>query len=69
MRYEVRFRLAGEEHAEQLDASDAAAAAQSIHETYGRTPELFELLSVNLLDDPHAGEGDVRPTEGARAKG
>jgi len=52
MRYDVTYQVAGEEHTDRVDAPDAAAAAAAIHDAHGRTSELFELISVQLLDEP-----------------
>jgi hypothetical protein len=51
MKYEVRFQIGGEEHAEPVEADDAATAAQRIQEQYQTSHESFELIQVHLLDD------------------
>jgi hypothetical protein len=56
MRYAVTYQVGGEEHIDELDATDAAAAVASVHEAHGRSPELFELISVQLLDAPDGTE-------------
>ena len=57
MRYEVTYQVGGDERVEQVDAPDAASAAASVQETFGRTEELFELIYVHLLDAvPASGE-------------
>ena len=50
MRYAVTYQVGGAEHVEELEAADAAAAAAAVHDTHGRSAELFELISVQLLD-------------------
>ncbi len=50
MRYEVTYQVGGDERVEQVDAADAASAAATVQETFGRTEELFELIYVHLLD-------------------
>ena len=52
MRYDVTYQVAGEEHTERVDAPDAAAAAAAIHDAHGRSSDMFELISVQLLDEP-----------------
>lgn len=57
MRYAVTYQVGGDEHVDELDAADAAAAVSAVHDTHGRSPEMFELISVQLLDgadDPDA---------------
>ena len=56
MRYAVTYQVGGEEHIDELDAADAAAAVASVHDSHGRSPELFELISVQLLDDLDGSE-------------
>ncbi len=51
MRYEVTFQVAGEERTELVDAPDAATAAATIEAEHGRTPEMFELIQVHLIED------------------
>lgn len=51
MRYDVTYWVEGEERTDRLDAPDAASAAAVVQEAYGRAEGLFELISVNLLDD------------------
>ena len=52
MRYDVTYQVAGEEHTDRVEAPDAAAAAAAIHEAHGRSSDMFELISVQLLDEP-----------------
>ena len=65
MRYDVTYQVAGEQHTERIDAPDAAAAAAAIHDAHGRSSDLFELISVQFLDEPsyplhtHANGGTV----------
>lgn len=51
MRYAVTYLVSGERRADRVEAPDAAAAVAVVHETRGREPHAFELLSVLLLDD------------------
>jgi hypothetical protein len=51
MRYEVTFQVAGEERTETVDAPDAATVVATVEAEYGRTPELFELIQVRLIED------------------
>jgi len=56
MQYQVTFQLAGEERTEAVDAPDAATAVSKIQFDFGRTDELFELISVQV--DESAAEND-----------
>jgi len=59
MRYEVTFQVDGAERTEAVDAADAASAVAVIEAEHGRTPELFELIQVHLLDE--VGAEDTSP--------
>ena len=59
MRYEVTFQIDGEERTEPVDAPDAATAVATVEAEHGRTPELFELIQVHLIEEISA-EDDVR---------
>lgn len=59
MRYEVTFQVSGEEQTELVDAPDAASAAATVEAEHGRTPELFELIQVHLIEDV-ASEDEVQ---------
>ena len=61
MRYEVTFQIAGDERTETVDAPDAATAVATVEVEHGRTPELFELIQVHLIEDISA-EDEVRAT-------
>lgn len=50
MHYAITFQVGGEEHTQEVDAPDAATAAELIRDERGKTDELFELISVQLLD-------------------
>jgi hypothetical protein len=52
MHYQVTFQLAGEERTESVDAPDAATAVSKIQFDFGRTDELFELISVQVDESP-----------------
>lgn len=64
MRYEVTFQVDGEERTEAVEAPDAAAAVAAIESEHGRTPELFELIQVHLLDDVVPEEAPQAPILG-----
>lgn len=69
MHYQVTFQLAGEERTESVDAPDAATAVSKIQFDFGRTDELFELISVQVdetLDDDAEGD-DAEPTSASGA--
>ncbi len=59
MHYEVTFQIAGDERTESVDAPDAATAVATVEAEHGRTPELFELIQVHLIEDISA-EDEVR---------
>ena len=52
MHYEVRYQIAGDEFATTIDADDAATAAQAVQEQFLTGDESFELIQVQLLDEP-----------------
>ena len=52
MRYDVTYQIGGEERTDRVEAPDAAAAAAAVHDAHGRSADLFELISVQLLDEP-----------------
>jgi hypothetical protein len=51
MRYEVRYQVGGEEFSAEVDANDAAMAASMVQDENLGSPEVFELIQVQLLDD------------------
>jgi hypothetical protein len=51
MRYEVRYQVGGEEFSAEVDANDAAMAATMVQDEHLGSPEIFELIQVQLLDD------------------
>lgn len=53
MLYEVTFQVGGEEQRDRVDAPDAAGAAAAVRERHGRSPEMFELLLVHLVEEDH----------------
>lgn len=61
MHYQVTFQLAGEERTESVDAPDAATAVSKIQFDFGRTDELFELISVQVDETP-AEDDDAAST-------
>ncbi len=54
MHYEVTFQIAGDERTESVDAPDAASAVAAVEAEHGRTPDLFELIQVHLIEDVSA---------------
>ena len=54
MRYDVTFQVGGEERVERVDAPDAASAVEAIRAAHRGTTDLFELIQVQLLDDPES---------------
>ena len=50
MRYEVRYQVGGEEFSAEVDANDAASAASMVQDENLGSPEVFELIQVQLLD-------------------
>lgn len=56
MHYEVRYQIAGDEFAATIDAEDAATAAQAVQEQFLTGDESFELIQVQLMDEPADGE-------------
>lgn len=64
MQYQVTFQLAGEERTEAVDAPDAATAVSKIQFDFGRTDELFELISVQV-DEPATEDDDAASVPGA----
>ena len=58
MRYDVTYQVSGEERTDRIEAPDAAAAAAAMHDAHGRSSEMFELISVQLLDEPTHPEHD-----------
>lgn len=51
MRYDVTFQIAGDERTETVDAPDAATAVATVEAEFGRTPDLFELIQVHLIEE------------------
>jgi len=64
MRYDVTYQVGGEERTDRIDAPDAASAVAQVQETHGRTAEMFELISVNLLDEMPDQAGAREPDHG-----
>jgi hypothetical protein len=63
MRYDVIYRVAGEERTAHLDAPDAAAAAAASEAAHGRTAAPYELVCVRLLDQMPTSTRLPRPSE------
>jgi hypothetical protein len=51
MRYDVRYQVGGEEFSQEIDAEDAAMAASMVQDEFLASPEVFELIQVQLLDE------------------
>lgn len=51
MRYEVTFQSGGEQTTAGVEADSAAEAAQTVQLEHGHGEDLFELISVQLLDE------------------
>ncbi|HEV2108113.1 MAG TPA: hypothetical protein VGR16_07605 [Thermomicrobiales bacterium] len=51
MQYDVTYQVGGDQHVVRVDAADAASAAQTVQEEHGHGADLFELISVQLLDE------------------
>ncbi len=64
MQYQVTFQLAGEERTEAVDAPDAATAVSKIQFDFGRTDEMFELISVQV-DETATEDDDAASVPGA----
>ncbi len=62
MRYDVTFQLAGEQHTDHVDAADAASAAQMVQQRHGQSTEMFELISVQLLDEMPSAASETAST-------
>ena len=58
MHYHVTFQLAGEERTEAVDAPDAATAVSKVQFDFGRSDEMFELISVQLDEEQDEPEND-----------
>lgn len=51
MKYEVRYIIDNEEHADIVDVETAAEAATQVQRNHPNPSEHFELIQVQLLDD------------------
>jgi hypothetical protein len=56
MKYEVRYLIDGEEHTDAVEAESAASAAHQMQDQFVTAPESFELIQVQLMDDPAESE-------------
>lgn len=54
MKYEVRFIIDGNEQREIVDVATAAEAAETVQQGQSEHGTGFELIQVQLLDDPSA---------------
>jgi len=52
MRYDVTFQVDGHERTQAVDAPDAASAVAAIEAEHGHSPGMFELIQVQLLEEP-----------------
>lgn len=55
MRYQVTYQVDGDEHTDEVDAPDAAAAASSVRQAH-QSASMFELILVHLVDIDEAGD-------------
>ena len=56
VRYDVTFQIGGDERVERVEAPDAASAVESVRAAHQGSPEFFELIQVQLLDDQNSLE-------------
>lgn len=54
MKYEVRFIIDGNEQKQIVDVGSAAEAAETVKNQHPEPAEKFELIQVQLLDEPSA---------------
>ena len=54
MKYEVRYIVDSNEFSEIVEVETAAEAAESVKQHHPNPGETFELIQVQLLDDPSA---------------
>jgi hypothetical protein len=52
--YDVTYQSGGDEHTQRVEAPDAATAASMIQTEHGREEGLFELIAVNLVEQPES---------------
>lgn len=52
MRYEVRYMANNEEHSQIVDVDTAAEAADTVTREHSDRAESFELIQIQLLEDP-----------------
>lgn len=63
MQYEVRYLVDGEEHTDTVAADSAASAAHLAQDQYVTTPQSFELIQVQLLEDTAGTEPVAQSSE------
>ncbi|MGI8643706.1 MAG: hypothetical protein ACR2LS_06270 [Thermomicrobiales bacterium] len=61
MRYDVTYQSGGDQHTVGVDAENAAEAAQMVQQQHGHNEDLFELISVQLLDELPADHHSTMP--------
>ena len=52
MKYEVRYIVDNEEHSQIVEVDNAANAAELVTQEHPNPGESFELIQVQLLDEP-----------------
>lgn len=52
MKYEVRYIVGNEEHSQIVEVDNAADAAERVSQGNSNPGESFELIQVQLLDEP-----------------
>ncbi len=63
MRYEVRFQIQGEDRHTIVEADDAATAVERVQNDHLGSNEAFELIQVQLLDEPDELHRGTPPIE------
>lgn len=61
MKYEVRYILGHDEHTAEIDADNAASAAQQVQDQHLSDEQSFELIQVHLLEDQSGDESETAP--------
>lgn len=61
MKYEVRYIVDGEEFTEEVDVETAAEAAETVKHHHPHPGETFELIQVQLMEDPVEPTGHEEP--------
>lgn len=61
VQYDVTYQSGGEQQTVGVEAESAAEAAQMVQQQHGRGEDLFELISVQLLDELPADHHSTMP--------